>query len=119
MTRRDPTDVRPPIPRHAQKPRRFPDDWVPDPVGANGSMGPPTGDERIWWRLQPGVRGQDGRMAPRSITHGGTCVDYPAGQHPPDWSFHTRSQVREFLSRPDEVIPCPKCSIGWISMVRG
>jgi len=110
--------MRPDIPAHARKPRAFPEDWVPDPVGANGSMGAPVGDERIWWRLQPGVRGADGTMERRSVMHGGTCADYSAGRHPEGWSFHTRPQVRTFLSRPDEVIPCPKCSRGWISTVR-
>lgn len=109
----DPSDPRP-ARRH---PRPVVDrtGWLPDPPGAMSTHGVPRIDTVPWWRLQPGERDQDGRMARPSVIHGGTCVDWPVGRHPRGWSFHTRPEVRRLLARPDEVQACPKCR-PWIGL---
>jgi hypothetical protein len=89
--------------------------WEPDPPTARPTHGAPALDIVPWWRLEPSVRGEDGTMVRRSVIHGGTCIDWPAGRHPRGWTFHTRPEVRRLLSRPDEVIPCPKCR-PWIGL---
>jgi hypothetical protein len=89
--------------------------WEPDPPTVRAGHGPPRLDDLPWWRLQPGERGEDGTMTRRSVIHGGTCIDWPAGRHPAGWSFHPRPEVRRLLSRPDEVTPCPKCR-PWIGL---
>jgi Family of unknown function (DUF6233) len=86
-----------------------PADWLPDPPTVSPTHGVPARDDQPWWRLQPGRRGQDGQMLQPSVVHGGTCADWPAGRHPPGWTFHTRAEVKRLLDRPDEVVPCEKC----------
>lgn len=91
-------------------------DWLPDPVAASPTRGVPwQGSIRPWWRLEPGERGDDGRMTRRSIIHGGTCARWRSGRHPPNWSFHPRDEVQRLLTRPDEVMPCPVCR-PWIGL---
>lgn len=109
----DPSDPRPA--RRHPHPAVDQSDWLPDPPGAMSTHGVPRIDTVPWWRLQPGERDQDGRMVRRSVVHGGTCIDWPAGRHPRGWSFHTRPEVRRLLARPDEVVPCPKCR-PWIGL---
>lgn len=104
-------------PRHARThhPRQFPADWQPDPHDVSATHGVPADDFTRWWRLQPGKRGQDGRMSPRSVVHGGTCADWPAGRAPQGWVWLTRPEANRLLDRPDEVVPCEKCR-PWVGL---
>jgi hypothetical protein len=97
--------------RGRQPQRRFvPADWVPTPIGVRAaSMGPPHTEDGLWWRLQPGRRDGEGCMVRRSVVHGGSCIDWPPGRAPADWTYHSRAEVRRLLARPDEVVACPRC----------
>lgn len=110
----DPTD--PPRPRspHQRRPPP-PPGMIPDPPEVSATHGPPATDDRPWWRLQPGQRAEDGTMARKSVVHGGTCIDWPAGRHPEGWSFHSRAEAKRLLTRPDEVVACPNC-MPWIRL---
>jgi hypothetical protein len=90
-------------------------DWPQDPPDVRSNHPAPRDDEGRWWRLQPGVRAEDGTMARKSVIHGATCIDWPPGRHPPGWTFHSRPEARRLLERPDEVIPCPQCR-PWIGL---
>lgn len=113
MPRRDPRRAHAP----SRPGRQYPDmtGWPEDPPTAMPTHGVPRDDERPWWRLQPGERGEDGTMAQKSVIHGGTCIDWPPGRHPEGWLFVTRPEVKRLLTRPDEVVACPKCR-PWIGL---
>lgn len=110
----DPSDPRR-LPRGRREwPRFLPADWVPAPPGFSPTEGVPKTDSTIWWRLQPGERGPDGKWIRRGIVHGGTCGRWPSGRTPPGWTYHTKPQVKEMLAQPKDFIPCPLCCRGWL-----
>ena len=107
-------DPRPARGRYERRPHQPEPDWVEDDPTARPSFGVPKSDTRPWWRLQPGMVA-DGKFVRRSTIHGGTCRDWPAGRHPPNWMHLTRPEVRRLITRPDEVQYCPVCR-PWIGV---